>query len=200
LGPRYIAIYEATSIRIRSRSSRCHSGVRCPNGKHGADVAHKTIKVWRIVDRDTRCERSKASYQCARSSSLAATAASRTRTDDEPLRLVPAAPSLLAWPSTWPTCSTAQVSSTGTFAPVDLATVRNADEARSKRRKMRASSQQSRVLLEERSIPEQKLQFAQQSICNFSRTLIGAKGLISLATPPGFEPGTFSLEGYEETL
>jgi hypothetical protein len=39
------------------------------------------------------------------------------------------------------------------------------------------------------------LQFVQQSICNFSRTLIGAKGLISLATPPGFEPGTFSLEG-----
>jgi hypothetical protein len=44
------------------------------------------------------------------------------------------------------------------------------------------------------------LQFVQQSICNFSGTPIGAKGLISLATPPGFEPGTFSLEGYEETL
>jgi len=74
------------------------------------------------------------SSQRARSSSPTTTTVSWTYADQEPLRPLLAVPTLSLQPPKPPTRSTAQVSSTGPM-PVALATVGNADEARSKRRR-----------------------------------------------------------------
>ena len=82
---------------------------------------------------------------------------------------------------------------------LDLAAVRNADEARSKgRRKMRGRERYwMRGHFQNKSCNSSK---AKGPICNFFSRKMRVNYLISLATPAGLEPATNSLEGYRESL
>jgi hypothetical protein len=91
-----------------------------------------------------------------------------------------------------------------TYAPVDLAAVRNADEARSKgRRKMRGAkpSRLERYRMRDhfrnKSCNSSKVE---RPMCNFLGEPMRAKHFDLLATPAGLQTATNSLEGYRESL